>query len=143
MLKLTAGQLKDSINALAQLAQQRISNSRLAYNLGKTYKAFKAELENIDEIESRLYKDFGATETVLPNGQTVLQLPDDITAEQRETVKTRLKEIKALEVEIWGNSINLDEIEQHHLNLSPSDYAALDWLIAEPQQPEKSVAAAA
>lgn len=141
MLKLTAKQLIESEMPFALLAVEKIQgNPKLAYNIGKTWKEAKKEIEAIREQIVEVYKAFGAKED---NGQFELGLKE-LSTEQKAEFDRQIKEVHAIEIELWGSPITLAEIEKAKMDLSPSQCDLLSWLIVEAiPEPEKAAEASA
>lgn len=141
MLKLTAKELIESSLAFAQLAAEKITgNPKFAYNIGKTWKAAKEEIERIREQELEIYKAFGAKEE---EGEVRLSLKE-MDAPSRRDLEAQLKELHSIEIELWGNLITLAEIEKAKIDLSPSQCDLLSWLIVEAiPEPKKAAEASA
>lgn len=132
MLQLTAKQLFASFNAMAALVAQKIKSPRLAYNLAKTWKAFQEEAENLQKCERSIYENFGAHEVRLENGNTALSLDiETLDKTQQKEFEGRRTALQLVNVELWGHPLTLAEIEENNIELSPAEFAALDWLIVE------------
>ena len=144
-LKLTAKELTDSLPAFALLANEKVKkNPKLAYNLGKTSKALRVEGEALKAQELDIFKEFGAKEE--KNGQFHLDRPA-MSEERRAEFDQRMKDLQAIEVEVWGTKLTLAEIEKFEIELSPIQYDLLSWMIADPDEetatPEATAAAGA
>ena len=128
MLKIDAKTLFESFTALQELATQKISgNAKLAYNLGKTLKCVKTEIEQLQTQEIAIFKEFGGIEN---NGQ--VQIPEgSLTTERQEEFNKARKDLLAVEVELWGSEITLEELEKAKVELSAGQCAALSWLLKE------------
>ena len=129
MLKIDAKTLFESFTALQELATQKISgNAKLAYNLGKTLKCVKTEIEQLQTQEIAIFKEFGGVE--VPGGG--VKIPEDsLTPERQEEFNKARKDLLAVEVELWGNEITLEELEKAKVELSAGQCAALSWLLKE------------
>ena len=129
MLKIDAKTLFESFTALQELATQKISgNAKLAYNLGKTLKCVKTEIEQLQTQEIAIFKEFGGVE--VPGGG--VKIPEDsLTPERQEEFNKARKDLLAVEVELWGNEITLEELEKGKVELSAGQCAVLGWLIKE------------
>lgn len=133
MLKLTAKQLIESSGAFAQFAAEKITgHQKLAYNIGKTWKAAKAEIQSLQEQEIEILKGFGAKES--ENG--VWQIDwKELDDQQKADLKKQREDFNAIEIELWGTQITLEEIEKAKIDLSPSQFDLLSWLIVETVEP--------
>lgn len=129
MLKVDAKSLLESFQGLTELATQKISgNAKLAYNLGKTLKNVKSELEQIQAQEIAIFKEFGGVE--IPGGG--IKIPDDsLTAEKQEEFNKARKDLQDLEIELWGEQVSLEDLEKAKVELSAGQCAVLGWLIKE------------
>ena len=133
MLKLTAKQLIESTGAFAEFASEKITgNPKLAYNIGKTWKQAKSELDHLKEQEINILKNFGAKETDAGIWSLDWKTLDD---EQKAKLKEEREALNAIEIELWGTQITLEEIEKVKINLSPSQFDLLSWLIVETVEP--------
>lgn len=130
MLKLTLAELKDSLPAFSNLVNQRINASaKISYNLGKTWRSIQTETEHLRENEITILKKYGAVET--PNGWKVD--PDKLSEAKKAKLEKELDDLYAVEIEVWGTKLKLEEIENAAISLTPAQFAQLDWLIADPE----------
>jgi hypothetical protein len=133
MLKITAKQLIESTGAFAEFASERITgNQKLAYNIGKTWKQARAEVDALKEQEINILKNFGAKEADAGRWSVDWKTLDD---QQKADLKKQREDLNAIEIELWGNQITLEEIEKAKINLSPSQFDLLSWLIVETIEP--------
>lgn len=145
MITLTAKQLFQSAQAFAALVSQKIKTPRLAYNLSKTWKAFQEEMERLRELEKEIYTRFGGQPLKLENGAEAISVDlEKLSEAQRKEFQEEIFQLEQVIVELWGHPLALDEIEASAIELSPAEFALLDWLIAEPEsRSEKADAKAA
>ena len=129
VLKVDAKTLFESFQGLQELATQKISgNAKLAYNLGKTLKCVKTEIEQLQAQEIGIFKEFGGVE--IPGGG--VKIPEDsLTPEKQKEFDQARKDLLAVEVELWGSEITLDELEKGKVELSAGQCSVLSWLIRE------------
>ena len=127
MLKLTLKQLSNSYAAFSELAAQKISNQKLAYNLAKTFKKMSAELELAQERQVDIIKKFGGTQK---GGRWQIEFAEDTDPATREAFDAQFKDLSDIEIELWGNKLKFSELVAAKLELSPASLAALDeWFI--------------
>ncbi len=132
MLTLTVKELRESLNSFANLAGQRISNVRLAYNLGKTLKSLQEEAKYIGEQEKEIFTRYGATEQKQMSGDVALSLDQDaLTAEQRKEFADQIAVLQSLQIEVWGSKVSLADLEISAVIISAHDFSVLNWLIAD------------
>lgn len=132
MLTLTAKQLFQSVPAMAALVAQKIKSPKLAYNLGKSWKDFQEEYSNLQKTEREIYEDFNATETQAENGAAILTVDvDNLSESQRAEFESRRAALMLVSVELWGHPLTLEDLEVNGIELSPAEFAMLDWLIVE------------
>jgi len=113
MLTLKIEDLKDGLRAMMTLAQWKPQNLKLAYNIGRTWKDYKLRIEEAEEMEREIYKDFGAKETAQPGGQMVLNLPEGMSVKERKKFDAKIKEFRQIDMEVWGNRL---DFAQQNLN---------------------------
>lgn len=137
MLKLTIEDLKDGLRSMMNLVAWKPNNLKLAYNIGRTWKDYKERVNEAEEMERQIYKDFNATESTVPNG-IQLNLPEGMTVEERKAFDAKIEEMRKIEVEVWGHPLPFDQLEKANAPLSGDDLSLLSWLIAEPtEEPEE------
>lgn len=132
MITLTAKQLFQSAQAFAGLVSQRIKSPRLAYNLSKTWKAFQDEATRLRELEKEIYTRYGGADVTLENGAQAISVDmEKLSEAQRKEFQEETAQLSQVPVELWGHSLKLEEIEANAIELSPAEFAVLDWLIVE------------
>ena len=128
MLKATYSQLLESLPYYQGILNTHIiGNSRLSYNLAKTWKAIKTELTILQAQEKQLFESYGAKEE---NGNLSID-PAALPKKKQATFQKELADLKSLSVEIWGHPLTLEELDKAGLNFSPAQFEALGWMIAE------------
>jgi hypothetical protein len=103
--------------ALARLAEQRFP-IKLSYKLTRIVDAAQRELKRARELHEKLVKQYGKSS----DGQTWTVSPAKL-----EPFNKEYDELMALDVEIWGDLIQLDDLGE--VDISASDLIALSWLI--------------
>lgn len=127
MLKLTIQELTQSYQAFSALAAQKFKGVKLRWNIARTLGEFKKEIDHVREQESEIYKAFDAIEE-----KGFLRLdPEKMTPERQKEFDRQIKELQAIEVEIWGHPLTLTQIEEAGIDLSPAEMDNLRWLIEE------------
>jgi len=122
-MKITLAQLNDSIQLLNRLKDERIKNARVAYRLGKVYRSAQSEFKEFVDAHMALLKDYGTP----VNGD---EKNWDIPQANLEEFNRKWNELLSVEVDVWGSPFNVDEIDGN-LELSPAEFAILDWLIVD------------
>ena len=129
MVKLKLQQLNAALQALTVIGLQPIrGNAKLGYNLSKIIKCLKAEIEIAREQEAAIFRSFNAKEE---NGQLFFD-EGQLDSTQEKEFNQQIKDLHAIEIEVWGSQITLAEIDAAGLSLSPVQFEQLDWLIADP-----------
>ena len=129
-LKITGKQLLESQTAFISFAAEKVvGNQKLAYNLGKTSKQFREEVDALQKQIAEVYKSFGAVDV----GGGKLQLAiENLVPATRADFDAQLKQINEIEIELWGSRVTFEEIEKAKIDLAPIQYDLLSWLIADP-----------
>jgi len=129
-LKITGKQLLESQTAFISFAAEKVvGNQKLAYNLGKTSKQFREEVDALQKQIAEVYKSFGAVDV----GGGKLQLAiENLDPATRADFDAQLKQINEIEIELWGSRVTFEEIEKAKIDLAPIQHDLLSWLIADP-----------
>ena len=90
-LKITGKQLLESQTAFISFAAEKVvGNQKLAYNLGKTSKQFREEVDALQKQIAEVYKSFGAVDI----GGGKLQLGEKATLARRGKHKQPLEPVE-------------------------------------------------
>jgi hypothetical protein len=132
-MKTILHQLNESYQALVKLSQIEFpaNKHKLAYKLSRVLKSAKSELEAAQESLNDLMRKCGFE----PGEQNVDQ------AKLTEFQKQMQSFMKGTSVEVWGDPIKLEELEE--ISISAFDLALLDWLIIEEEETPKAQSAGA
>ena len=138
-MKISFKQLNDSFGALQTLAGQRLPAGKLGYKLSKIVKSCNEEMESLRKELGSLLDEYGAMDLIIddqPTGQKIIKDADRRKA-FNEAAEEFLKssEISIYEGQAWGEPLKLEEIEKLKIEISPTDLAALDWLISDSEFP--------
>ena len=127
MLKLTIQELTQSFQTFSALAAQKFKGVKLRWNIARTFGEFKKEIEHVREQEGDIYKSF---EAIQDTGFLRLD-PEKMTPERQQEFERQIKELQAIEVELWGHPLTLTQMEEAGIDLSPAEMDSLHWLIVE------------
>jgi len=123
-LTLTARQLLESSESFIRLLNEKpLGKPQLAYNLTRTFRDFRTEIEELSKQRLAIIKAHGGEEK---DGQVTLSR-DKLTPE----FQTEMEEFLAIPVTLWGHRITINELEAAQINLSAAEMLVLDWLICE------------
>ena len=120
-MKITLGQLNDSIQILNRLKDERVSSAKLGYRLGKLYRSAQAEFKEFVDVHMALLREYG---TPHEGNESQWDIPEEKLAEFNK----KWTELLSVEVEVWGNPFKVEEVEGQ-LELTPAEFAILEWLI--------------
>lgn len=125
MINLKLETLINSAEGLKGLSQKKLK-ARTAYVVGKILKAADAEMASFNETRMELIKKYGEKDE---NGELV---QDDkgnvrISQESIEDFSSELKGLLNTEIEIAGNKIKMDDLED--VEFTPQEMAQLEEFI--------------
>ena len=127
-MKITLGQLNDSIQILNRLKDERVSSAKLGYRLGKLYRSAQGEFMEFLDAHMALLHEYGT-----PVDEMHWNIPEDKKVE----FDTKWNELLSVEVDVWGSPFQVSEIDGQ-LELSAAEFAILDWLIVDDDPAEVS-----
>lgn len=125
MINITVGELVNASEPLQKLAKKEVK-ARLALTIGRMLKEIEREIANFNEARMNLIRKYGETDE---NNELITDEKGSCTI-KKEYIKTfneELKELTETEIEINGNKLNLDDLE--NLDFTPVDMAILEPLI--------------
>lgn len=127
MLSLTIKDLFESFAPFGELAAQKLTNQKLAYNIAKTFKALRSELEIAQEKQIEIFKRYGGKQT---GDRWQIEWPADTLPSTKETFQKELNDLNAVPVEVWGTQLKFSELVAAKIELSPAAMASLDgWFL--------------
>lgn len=144
-MKLTLKQLNDGYQALKRLAEQDYPKAsfKLAYKVGKIYKAARSEVDLLSETLEKMMPEFGFSKY-----DSVKEASADLDRGRKieRYNAASLDLLRGTEIEIWGDPFRPEEI-LGVIPITAADYGDLDgWLIVgnlTDEQIEKAAAAGA
>lgn len=132
MIKVKMSTLLDSTDALKKLAGMPLK-ARLAFQVARLLKAADAEISNFNETRMNLIKKYGEKDEMgelVTDEKGNCKIPNEFT----ESFSDELNELVNSEVEINGNMLHMEDIE--NLDFTPSEMVALESFIEFEDEPE-------
>lgn len=118
-MKVTLAQLVNSQPALNKILEKEVE-AQLAFRLGKIAKAIRSELNELDEVRSRLIKQLGAP----VEGQDGKWR---VTSENEPKFHEEMTKLLSEEVELDISELSLYELEG--IKFTPAEMSQIDFLL--------------
>lgn len=125
MITVTLKQLLESESALSTFTKKPwpARSIKISYALGKLYRKVADEFKDYNEARDFLIKSNGE------ESEGKVKLKRDKASV--ECFTESIKQLHAVEVELYGEKITLAQIEDAELPMTPEELGLLDWLIIE------------